>query len=140
MAPANCTDVILRHSASRLKPWPNRNKASFSDQAEDFVTTLAILRGWRIHARNFRRPGCEIDIIMERNGILAAVEVKLRQGDFMQDALLAPRKREALVRGMEFFLALGWSSASVIRFDLAVVGFRNGRPALRCYVADVFQA
>jgi putative endonuclease len=104
------------------------------------VTTLAVLRGWHILARNFRRPGCEIDIIMERRGILAAVEVKLRQGSFTPELLLAPRKRLALMRGMQSYLALGHSNARTIRFDLAVVGIRNGRAVLRNYTADVFQA
>lgn len=98
------------------------------------------MRGWRILARNFRRPGCEIDIIMERGGVLAAVEVKLRQGPFAQDMLLSERKRGALVRGMESFLALGASTAVTIRFDLAVVGFRGRRAVLKHYAPDVFQA
>lgn len=77
---------------------------------------------------------------MERRGVLAAVEVKLRQGSFTQDLLLAPRKRLALMRGMDSFLALGHSNARTIRFDLAVVAIRHGRAVLRSYTADVFHA
>ena len=52
---------------------------TFATTAEDFVAKGLKTHGWHILARNFRRRGCEIDIIALKKDLVIFVEVKARR-------------------------------------------------------------
>lgn len=90
------------------------------DRAADHLRAA----GYRILDRNWRTRGGEIDIVAERDGVIAVVEVKTRRGDLFGDPLEAidARKRARLWR-----LAAAWrsahSDAGELRLDaIAITG------------------
>jgi putative endonuclease len=97
-----------------------------AQSAEDLVAEHLRSEGWEIRARNWRRRGCELDIVALRQQILAVIEVKFRRTFRPYAAelalLLDPPKIAAIRRGALLFLAANsLSEVHTIRCDLAVV-------------------
>jgi putative endonuclease len=78
--------------------------------------------GWTVLARRLRTPAAEIDLVAERCGLLAVIEVKARATLADAAAALGPRQRRRLADAAEQMLAAqpGWGRAGV-RFDVIVV-------------------
>jgi putative endonuclease len=90
--------------------------------AED-VAQLALERdGWRILARRLRTSAGEIDMVAEKDGLLAIVEVKARPRLADAAASLSDRQQARLVSATEIILANNpdWGAQGV-RFDLLLV-------------------
>ncbi len=90
--------------------------------AESAAALLLRAKGWRILARRMRTPVGEIDIVAERNGTVAFVEVKLRRDLATARGALAPRQRRRLENAARWWLAANPRYlASTCRFDLVAV-------------------
>ncbi len=78
--------------------------------------------GWAIWARRARTAAGEIDLIAEKEGLLAFVEVKARPGLAEAAAALSLRQRVRLLKAAEIVLAAHpeWGHRGV-RFDVIVV-------------------
>ena len=96
---------------------------------EDIATRYLEERGWRILGRNVRcgRTG-EIDIVAERAGVLAFVEVKTRRTDrFGTPGEAVTWRKQARIRELaRHYLMEARPRAAAIRFD--VVEVRAGGP------------
>ena len=92
--------------------------------------------GWTIRARRLRTPAGEIDLVAEKAGLLAFVEVKARPTLAVAADALAPRQRARLLAAAEIVLAKHpeWGAAGV-RFDVIVV---DAAGAVR-RIADAFR-
>jgi putative endonuclease len=90
--------------------------------AEDAATAALEQRGWSILARRLRTSAGEIDLVAEKEGLLAIVEVKARPRLADAAAALSVRQQARLVAATEIILAEhpDWGSEGV-RFDLLVV-------------------
>ena len=108
--------------------------------AEEYASRLLIERGLRPVARNFRRRGGEIDLIMLDDDTLVFVEVRYRASNrFLRPALTVDRRKQArLVRTAAFFAAQHPQHAlRTMRFDVVAV---EGSPATRSeWLRDAFR-
>ena len=93
--------------------------------------------GWTIHARRLRTAAGEIDLIAEKDGLLAFVEVKARPTLADAAAALTARQQGRLLAAAEIVLGEHptWGAAGV-RFDVMVV---DATGAVR-RIADAFRA
>jgi putative endonuclease len=93
--------------------------------------------GWTIHAQRVRTAAGEIDLVAEKDGLLALVEVKARPTLADAAAALTPRQQARLVAAAEIVLAENpaWGVGGV-RFDVIVV---DAAGAVR-RIADAFRA
>lgn len=81
-------------------------------------------RGYEVVSRNWRCVGGEIDLVVERDGVVVIVEVKARRSEAFGAAVLAvdARKQARLRR-----LAMAWVAAErpgarvPLRFDVAAI-------------------
>lgn len=91
-------------------------------RAEDMAAAALVRDGWSVLARRLRTEAGEVDIVAERHGLLALVEVKSRAA--LADAAMAltPRQRARLVAAADIILAdhPHWGGGGV-RFDLVLV-------------------
>ena len=96
--------------------------AATGSGAEDIAAGLLIAEGGAVHARRARTPAGEIDLIAEREGLLAFVEVKARPSLLEAAYALGPRQRARLLAGAEAWLAAnpGHGEAGM-RFDVILV-------------------
>jgi len=90
--------------------------------AEDAVCAALVAEGWTIVARRLRTGAGEIDIVADRAGLLAFIEVKARPSLATAAAALGPRQTARLLAAGD--AALGahpeWGRAGV-RFDVMLV-------------------
>jgi len=78
--------------------------------------------GWMLHGRRLRTPAGEIDVVAERDGLVAFVEVKRRPSLAEAAAALSVRQRARLLAAAGVLLAANpdWGHAGV-RFDVLLV-------------------
>ncbi len=91
--------------------------------AAETAAGLALERdGWTVLARRLRTAAGEIDLVAERHGLLALIEVKARPALADAAVALGPRQRARLLAAAELVLAEnpGWGAAGV-RFDVMLV-------------------
>jgi putative endonuclease len=95
----------------------------FGRRAEDLVAAHLEAGGWRILDRNWRFRHKELDLVAERDGVVAFVEVKARAAGgwgHPLDAITAAKRRELSVAARAWIARRGGRSARY-RFDAAVV-------------------
>nr|WP_232478476.1 YraN family protein [Roseomonas rosulenta] len=78
--------------------------------------------GWAVLARRARTPAGEIDLVAERSGLLAFIEVKARPSLNEAAFALGARQRARLVAAAECWLAVNpGHGAAGMRFDVVIV-------------------
>jgi putative endonuclease len=78
--------------------------------------------GWAVLARRARTPAGELDLVAEREGLLAFIEVKARPSLAEGAHALGPRQRARMAAAAECWLAENpGRGAAGIRFDLLLV-------------------
>ena len=110
---------------------------------ENLAAKYLELRGLKILARNLRCKAGEIDLVCLDGGVLAIVEVRLRECYEFGGALASVTwtKRRKIIRATRYFLQrqVEWRGHSM-RFDvLAVQGQRDGVHEI-VWVKDAFRA
>ncbi|MCI0753125.1 YraN family protein [Teichococcus vastitatis] len=90
--------------------------------AENSVAARLEADGWTVLARRFRNRGGEIDLVAEREGLLAFIEVKARAGLAEAAFSVTPRQQARLLAGAEAWMAAHpGHGATGIRFDVVLV-------------------
>ncbi|MES2180462.1 MAG: YraN family protein [Gemmatimonadota bacterium] len=89
--------------------------------------------GWRIVQRRFRTGHRDIDLVAERDGLVAFVEVKARQGDRFGDPVAACnwRKQKELGRSARVWVARHGRPDEAYRFDVVGVLLDGTRVRVR---------
>ena len=100
---------------------------------EEIAARFLVARGWRIVGRNVRcgRSG-EIDIVAERGGVLAFVEVKTRRTErFGTPGEAVTWRKQARIRSLaRSYLMRTQARAAAIRFDVVEVRAGGPRPVV----------
>ena len=106
-------------------------------QAEAAAEAALTAEGWQILARRLRTAAGEIDLLAQRDGLLAIIEVKQRPTLADAAAALGPKQQARLTAAAEIVLAEHpqWGRAGV-RFDVLLV---DGTGRVR-RIADAFRA
>ncbi|MBW8271203.1 YraN family protein [Caldovatus aquaticus] len=115
-----------------------RAAAEARGRAAEARAAVALAReGWTILARRVRTGAGELDLVAERDGLLAFVEVKARPRLAEAAAALSPRQRARLMAAAEAWLAANpGHGAAGMRFDVMLVAADG---AVR-RIADAFRA
>ena len=111
-------------------------------RAESIAAAYLEERGFRILARNWRRPEGELDMVADHEGVCVFVEVRSRTGEEHGHPLetISPRKRAQIARAARLFLDAETVSASAYRFDVVGVVFAvDGGTPTCIHVEDAFQ-
>jgi putative endonuclease len=90
--------------------------------AEDAAVAALLRDGWAVLARRARTPAGELDLVAEREGLLAFVEVKARPSLSEAAFALQPRQRGRLIGAAECWLAENpGHGVAGMRFDVLLV-------------------
>lgn len=111
---------------TRPPPEQRRKNRRRAENWGRIAESLAIWRlraaGWRILARDWRRPQGEIDIVARRGRVLAIIEVKARADLASAAYAVLPRQQRRIVRAAAAFVAGRPDLASLdLRFDAVLV-------------------
>src|SRR5205085_5010692 len=99
------------------------DRASLGSAGEAAALERYAARGFRLLSRNWRCPAGELDLVVERPGVLVFCEVKTRRGAAFgggYEAVNAVKQRK-LRRLAELFLRERAARHDAIRFDVASV-------------------
>jgi putative endonuclease len=109
---------------------PERGRAG-----EDATLAVYLRRGFRAVARNWRCALGEIDLVVERSGLLVVCEVKTRSGAAYGGGYEAVTwsKRRKLRQLAEAFLASTRLPHTSLRFDVASVWLGSGGPEVEIF-------
>lgn len=99
-----------------------RRADTLGRQAEDEAAAALLRDGWTLLARRVRTAAGELDLVAEKDGLLAFVEVKARPSLTDAAHALRGRQRERLILAAEAWLAANpGHGAQGMRFDVLVV-------------------
>jgi putative endonuclease len=92
----------------------------FGRQGERVAERWLHSRGWRVLQRRYRSGHRDIDLIAQRDELVAFVEVKARSGDVFGDPVEAVnwKKRNELVRSASTWIDRHGRPGEVYRFDV----------------------
>ncbi|MBR0651535.1 YraN family protein [Roseomonas terrae] len=90
--------------------------------AEGIAAAALRREDWAVLAQRARTPAGEIDLVAERDGLLAFIEVKARPSLSEAAFALGPRQRARLIAAAECWLAVHpGHGAAGMRFDVVIV-------------------
>ena len=116
-----------------------RATLALGERGEELAAEHLAALGWRILARRWRAAGREIDLVVERAGIVALVEVKTRRAGGLAPPWSAVdwRKRRQLAAAGTV-AADRWPSARELRFDVVSVTLGPGGAQIE-HLEDAFR-
>lgn len=111
----------------------------FGELGERIAERWLRRQGWRVVQRRFRNGRRDIDLVVEREGTIAFVEVKARRGDMFGGPVEAVnwRKQKELVRSAHVWIDRHGQAAEVYRFDVVGVLVQGERVRVR-HVPNAF--
>lgn len=116
-----------------------RSRIALGRAGEEAAAGHLAARGWRILARGWRAAGREIDLVAEREGVVALVEVKTRrEGSLAPPATAVDWRKRRQLAAAGAVAAARWSSALELRFDVIGVTWGADGPAID-HLEDAFR-
>src|SRR5213082_2778655 len=114
-------------------------RQAFGELGERIAERWLKRRGWRVVQRRFRSGHRDIDLVVERDGTIAFVEVKARRGTEFGGPVQAVdhRKRRQLARSASVWIDRHGREAEDYRFDVVGV-LVNGAEVRICHVENAF--
>lgn len=114
---------------------------AFGELGERIAARYLEKLGWRIVARRFRSGRRDIDLIAQRDDLIAFVEVKARSGDGFGDPVEAVdhRKRRELTKSAQSWIDRHGRSGESYRFDVMGI-LLKGRTVFVRHVPGAFAA
>jgi len=114
-------------------------RQAFGELGERIAEKWLRRRGWKIVQRRFRSGHRDIDLVVERDGTVAFVEVKARKGAEFGGPVQAVnhRKRKQLERSAMVWIDRHGREAESYRFDVVGV-LLNGAEVRICHVENAF--
>jgi putative endonuclease len=118
-------------------------RRALGDFGERLACEHLLATGYRILDRNYRIREGEIDVIAEKDGIVAFVEVRTRKGARMGTAVqsITRAKAERLVLLADAYIAGDEDFAAVPRIDVIAIDFTfGGKPASLVHIENAVTA
>jgi len=102
-------------------------------RGEDAAAEYLAGQGYRILNRNYRAPPGEIDIIAEKDNLLAFVEVKTQASDAFgpSETWVDIRKQRKIIQVASWYIGETHRSGMDCRFDVIAVRLGGGGPVCR---------
>jgi putative endonuclease len=111
-------------------------------RGEDLAARYLAERGWLILGRNLRDGRREIDLVIQRQDVVAVVEVKTRRGRRFGHPLeaITPKKRSEVIAAARGVVArLDLRPGMTIRFDAVSVLWHENRPPEILHIPDAWR-
>jgi putative endonuclease len=114
-------------------------RQAFGELGERVAERWLRKKGWRVLQRRFRSGRRDIDLVVERDGTVAFVEVKARRGAEFGGPVQAVnwRKQKELQRSALVWIDRHGQNSEIYRFDVVGV-LLNGAAVRVCHVENAF--
>jgi len=90
--------------------------------AEEFVSNFLESNGYKIIARNYQKKFGEIDIIVQKNEVIAFVEVKARKQNYfgLSEVITRSKQKKIILTAKDFLMNKNFVN-KIFRFDIALL-------------------
>lgn len=114
-------------------------KQAFGELGERIAERWLRRQGWRVVQRRYRSGHRDIDLVVERDGTVAFVEVKARRGSQFGDPVEAVNwsKQKQLIRSASTWIDRHGKPSESYRFDVVGVLVEGERVRVR-HIANAF--
>ncbi len=94
----------------------------FGKEGEQIATDFLLKKGYTIAYRNYRYLKAEIDIIAQKDDVIAIVEVRSRRSDYLENIAetITPKKIKLLVTAADQYIQSSDIDLEV-RFDIVTI-------------------
>jgi len=94
----------------------------FGKEGEEIAATFLLKNGYTIRHKNYRYLKAEVDIIAEKNGTLAIIEVRARRSNYLENIAdtVTAKKIKLLVAAADYYVVSNDLEVD-IRFDIITV-------------------
>lgn len=97
-------------------------RAALGKKGETFVAQWLQERGYRVCVQNFRTRGGEIDLIVQKNELVAFVEVKYRKYHYFDlSEVITKSKQQKIAYAAQSYMIKYGKPSFAYRFDVALV-------------------
>src|SRR3990167_10920348 len=105
---------------------------------EDLVSEFLTKHGFKVLHRNYRQRYGEIDLIAEKDEVVAFVEVKFRQNEYFNlSDVITYSKQKKIILAAKHFIAMNNFVDKVFRFDVALI-LKEGDDFKINYIENAF--
>ncbi|MBX5483494.1 MAG: YraN family protein [Myxococcaceae bacterium] len=117
------------------------DRRRFGQQGEDAAVAHLLAQGFRVRARNFVCRWGELDIVAERDGLVAFVEVRMRSHAAWGDPAhtVSGKKQRRVVKAALHYLFAHDLRGKEIRFDVVTVLGHGDRQQVE-HIPNAFDA
>jgi len=107
-------------------------------KGEEMALHYLTKKGFKLIAKNYRFKHQEVDLILEKDLLLVAVEVKTRQSTYLSDPhlMVSRAKQRAIIRVINAFIVEHQIEAE-IRFDIVAIVINKSGVNIR-HIPDAF--
>lgn len=114
------------------------NNKHLGDAGEEIVANWLKEHGFKILAQNFTCRCGEIDVIAQKNEVVAFVEVKTRINEYFPTSMVVTKTKQLkMIKTAKNFALKFRLFEHVLRFDVATVTFKNNNPEVT-YIPNAF--
>ena len=115
------------------------NEKQLGYEGEVFVSNWLSKQGFAVVARNYATRYGEIDLVVEKNEVLAFVEVKTRAASYFPlSAVITLGKQNRLIKAAKYYIFKHNVIDKVCRFDVALLQQEGATFALE-YLPNAFE-
>ena len=115
------------------------DKKLVGDTGEQVVEKWLTLNNFNILARNYRIRLGEVDLIAQKDDVVAFVEVKTRKTEYFSTSLVVNRsKQQKIIKAAKHFVLKNGISNKVLRFDVAIVYLKETEQPSVTYITNAF--
>lgn len=116
-------------------------KSELGRKGERIIKHYLEKQGFIIRAMNYRERGGEIDLIAQKDEILAFVEVKLRRSAYFNiSEVIIPAKQRKIIKTASLYIARNKFRDTVYRFDVALLEHQGEEQYIITYLPNAFTA
>jgi putative endonuclease len=107
-------------------------------KGEKLAVDLLIKSGYKILEKNYRYLKAEVDIIAQKNNVLAVVEVKTRSSNYFGDPqdFITPKKIQLLLSAIDYYVVQRDLDVEV-RFDIIAILLQENETKIE-HLEDAF--
>ena len=129
------------HTGARIFAFMTAASQVLGEEGERVAAAWLAQRGWRILDRRFRNGHRDLDLVAERSGVVAFVEVKTRRGKGFGHPVEAVnwRKQRELTRSAAVWIARFGGPEQLFRFDVVGVLMDGDHVRIR-HIENAFAA
>ena len=111
----------------------SKSSNAFGELGERIAARYLERSGWRILSRRFRCGHRDIDLVAQRDDLIAFVEVKARSEEAFGDPVQAvnPRKQRELTKSAQTWIDRHGRSGEIYRFDVVGILMKEQRVFVR---------